>query len=169
MVLRLPATCLASLAFIDQPALGFIALKNPPHHSIGVRPRRCHAHGATARYQSRLDLGQPSVELALLGLSITRGISATKSRRGGGFVAGGPEQAIFRLHERRIRGLKNTKSEYVTAYLACARSGDTGRALFLFRHAAKRGVPLLAVDVASAMRVVCKQGTGWRQALPLYE
>ncbi|CAM9608691.1 unnamed protein product [Ectocarpus sp. 13 AM-2016] len=169
MVLRLPAACLASLAFIEQPALGFIALKNSPHHSIGVLPRRCHTHGATARYQSRLDLGQPSVELALLGLNITRGISVTKSRRGGGFVAGGPEQAIFRLHERRIRGLENTKSEYVTAYLACARSGDTGRALFLLRHAAKRGVPLLTVDVASAMRVVCKQGTGWRQALLLYE
>lgn len=67
------------------------------------------------------------------------------------------------------RGLENTKSEYVTAILACARSGDTGRALFLLRNAAKRGVPLLSVDVASAMRVVCKQGTGWRQALALYE
>lgn len=101
MVLRLPAACLASLAFIDQPALGFIAL-NPPH-SIGVRPRQFHADGPTVRYQSRLDLGQPSVDLALLGLNITCGISASKSRRGGDFVAGGSEQAIFRLHERRIR------------------------------------------------------------------
>lgn len=57
----------------------------------------------------------------------------------------------------------------MTAILACARSGDTGRALFLLRNAAKRGVPLLSVDVARAMRVICKQGTGWRQALALYE
>lgn len=58
---------------------------------------------------------------------------------------------------------------YSAAILACLRSGDTGRALFLLKDASKRGVSLLPEDVADTMRTVSKQGTGWRQALALYE
>lgn len=58
---------------------------------------------------------------------------------------------------------------YSAAVLACARSGDTGRALFLLKDASKRSVGLIPEDIADAMRAVSKQGAGWRQALALYD
>lgn len=58
---------------------------------------------------------------------------------------------------------------YGAAVRACARSGGTGRAIFLVKDALKRGTPLLPADIADVMRTVTNQAAGWQPALALYD
>lgn len=68
------------------------------------------------------------------------------------------------------RGLKLNADLYLAAIKSCTGNGDTGRALFLLREAAKRGMPVLPCHIADTMRtVVSKQAAGWKLALDLYE
>lgn len=67
------------------------------------------------------------------------------------------------------RGVKLNGDLYIAAIKACAGNGDTGRALFLLREAAKGGTPVLPADIADTMRTLTKQAAGWKQALALYE
>ncbi len=69
------------------------------------------------------------------------------------------------------RGLKLSAALYLAAIKSCTGNGDTGRALFLLREAAKRGTPVLPTDIADTMRTLTlsKQASGWKQALALYE
>ncbi|CAM9769718.1 unnamed protein product [Scytosiphon promiscuus] len=179
MAPSLTATCLASLILADKPTptLGFLVRSSAGR----VRPRPCFRSGPADErppprvdpprrpqsYSSLPESAESSGELALLKLNrrMARANPARSSWRG----AGAAEQAVFHIHDMRMRGLKNDRSVYSAAVLACARSGDTGRALFLLKDASKRGVTLLPEDVAGIMRAVSRQGIGWRQALALYQ
>eukprot|EP00903_Cladosiphon_okamuranus_P010313 g9760.t1 len=82
---------------------------------------------------------------------------------------GGSQKAVFRLRNMRLRGIELNAELYGAGMRACARSGDTGRALFLMNEASKRGARLLPADIAGTMRIFSKQAAGWRHALTLYE
>lgn len=67
------------------------------------------------------------------------------------------------------RGVEIDRAVYTAAVRTCARSGETGRTLFLMKDAARRGMGLLPADTAAAMRTLTKQSAGWSQALAVYD